>query len=114
MPLGMYLGIDCEGSHSKTQVFVSNYLLCIARPRIEARKYTHKFTFSGVDCEVSQSSHEAASKIIVVRAIRTTELVINLKRILCIRKGPNCVQIVLSLRIRPQSNLVLHEPQHSR
>ena len=82
MPFGMYLRFDCEGSHSKTQVFVSNYLLCIARPRIKVRKSTHKRTFSGVDCEVSHSSHEATSKIIVVRAIRKTELGINLKPIL--------------------------------
>ena len=81
MPFGMYLRFDCECSSSTTQVFVSNYLLCIARPRIKVEKSTHKGTFSGVDCEVSNSSHEAASNIIVVHAISKKELGINLKPI---------------------------------
>ena len=109
MSFGMYFMFHCEGWHSKTKIFVSNYLLCIARPRIKARTSTHKRTFSGGDCEGSHSSHEAASKITAVRAITTTELGKNLKPILRIRKGPDCVENVRSLRIRPQRNLVVHQ-----
>ena len=116
MPFGMCVSSDCEGSQSKTQVFVSNYLPCIARPRIKAIKSTHKRTTSGADCKVSHSNHDQkpASKIIVLREIGTTELGMNLKPILCIGKGPHCVHIVPSLRIKPQSNLVVHQRYHSR
>ena len=110
MSFGMYLSFDCEGSHSKTQVCPCNYLLCIARFRIEAKTSTHKRTFSGVDCEGSHSSHKAAGKIIVVHAITAKALEFNLKLILCICKGPDSVQNVRSLRIRTQGNLVVHQP----
>ena len=79
---GMSLRVDCEGSHSQKQVFVSTYLLCIQRPRIQVRKSTHKRTFSGVDCEGAHSSHEAYMKTIVVRGIEKIELGINPKPVL--------------------------------
>ena len=82
MSFSMYLCFDCEGSQSKKQVFVSNYVLCIARPRIQARTFPQKLTFAGGDSEGSHSSHKAGSKSTVVRAITTTELGINLKVIL--------------------------------
>ena len=110
----MYLWFDCEGSQSKTQVFVSDYLLCIARLRIQASTSTHKRTFSGGDCEGTHSNQKGASKSTVVRAITTTEPGINLKQILCIDKGQHCVQNVRSLCIRPQRDVVVQQPQHSR
>ena len=78
----MSFWVYCEGSQSKKLVFVSNYLLCIVRPRIQGGKSTHKHTFSGIDCQGSHSSHEASIKTIVVRAIEKTELGINLKPVL--------------------------------
>ena len=80
-----------------------------SRPCIQPSTSTHKRTFSGGECEGSHSSHEAGSKSTVVRAITTTELRLNLKPILSIGKGPDCVQNVRSLRIRPQRNHLVHQ-----
>ena len=40
-----------------------------------------------------------------VRATTTTELGINLKPMLCIGKGPDCIQNVCALRINPGGTL---------
>ena len=80
--IGFPLRVNCEGSHSDKQVFVSTYLRCIARPCIHLKKSTHKGTFPGVDCQGLHSSHQASIKTIVVRAIEKQELGVNLKRVL--------------------------------
>ena len=72
--------------------------------------YIINVLFLRVDCEGSHSSHDAASKITVVGAIQTTGKGINEKLILRISKGPDCVQMVHSLRITPQSNLIVNQP----
>ena len=109
VPFRMHLWFKSEGWRSKTQLFVSNYLLSIVRPHIKARTFTQKRTFSGVNCWGSHSRHEGASKSTVVGAIKTTKVGINLKLIPCIGKGANCIQNVRSLCIRPQRNLVVRQ-----